>query len=259
MSKPLLEIQNIQKLYKNVHALTGVSFSLYPGEIVSLLGVNGAGKTTLSTIIATQHPPTTGDILFEGTSIYDDIPNYRRHIGYCPQKPNLNPLLTLKDNLVFAGKYYGMSMEAIEQRLEELNQRLGINQYLNFYPLELSGGWKQRFVIARTLMHSPRIVIFDEPTVALDPDIRHQLWYYIKHIRDEGACILLTTHYLDEAEALSDRIVVLDKGSVKLIDTPKNLLKTFEKGRLEDVFLQLMEEQAQPTEQMPNPADKEKE
>lgn len=243
MSKALLEIYNVKKTYKNIHALKGVSFNLYPNEIVSLLGVNGAGKTTLSAIIATLHPPSSGDILFEESSIYNNIPNYRQYIGYCPQKPNLNPLLTVRDNLVFAGKYYGMSIENINKRLAELHQRLGINQYLDFYPTELSGGWKQRYMIARTLIHSPRIVIFDEPTVALDPNIRHQLWYYIKHIRDEGVCVLLTTHYLDEAEKLSDRIVVLDKGLVKLIDTPKNMMAIFQKGRLEDVFLQLTEAQ----------------
>lgn len=244
MSNALLEICNIKKSYKNISALKGVSFSLYPNEIVSLLGVNGAGKTTLSSIIATLHPPSGGNILFEENSIYNNISNYRQYIGYCPQKPNLNPLLTIRDNLIFAGKYYGMTLENINKRLAELHKRLGINQYLDFYSTELSGGWKQRYMIARTLIHSPRIVIFDEPTVALDPNIRHQLWHYIKHIRDEGVCVLLTTHYLDEAEKLSDRIVVLDKGLVKLIDTPKNMMTAFQKGRLEDVFLQLMEEQS---------------
>ncbi len=232
MSKPLLEIKDIEKRYDNVQALKGVSLDLYPGEVVGLLGVNGAGKTTLSSIIATLHPPTRGDILYNGVSIYKDVPGYRQHIGYCPQKPNLNPLLTLKDNLVFAGKYYGMSNTAIEERLKELNQRLGIDEYLSFYSTQLSGGWKQRYMIARTLIHSPQIVIFDEPTVGLDPNIRQQLWYYIKHLRDQGACILLTTHYLEEAEQLSDRVCVLHDGEVKLIDTPQNLMKSCEKSRL---------------------------
>ena len=243
MSKPLLEIKDIEKRYDNVQALKGVSLDLYPGEVVGLLGVNGAGKTTLSSIIATLHPPTRGDILYNGVSIYKDVPDYLQHIGYCPQKPNLNPLQTLKDNLVFAGKYYGMNNQAIEERLKELNQRLGIDEYLSFYSPQLSGGWKQRYMIARTLIHSPKIVIFDEPTVGLDPNIRQQLWYYIKHLRDNGVCILLTTHYLDEAEQLSDRVCVLYNGEVKLIDTPQNLMKSFEKGRLEDVFLQLTQEQ----------------
>ncbi len=242
MSKSLLTIQNIKKQYGSLLALKGVSFDLYQGEVVGLLGVNGAGKTTLSTIVGTLHPPTEGDILYEGSSIYTDIATYRSIIGYCPQKANLNPLLSVKQNLAFAGEYYGMTPEQIEQRLEELNQRLGINQYLEAMPKQLSGGWKQRIMIARTLMHSPKLVILDEPTVALDPDIRNQLWYYIEHIKAEGVCILLTTHYLEEAERLSDRVVVLHAGEVKLIDTPKNLMASFEKGRLEDVFIELTRE-----------------
>ncbi|MEX0939856.1 MAG: ABC transporter ATP-binding protein [Candidatus Babeliales bacterium] len=243
MKNKLLSIQNIEKRYNNIQALKGVSLDLFAGEIISLLGINGAGKTTLSSIIATLHPPTYGDILFEGSSIYNDLPNYRSKIGYNPQKPNLNPLLTIKDNLYFAGKYYGMSDQAVNKRLEELNERLGINEYLSYYSTQLSGGWKQRYMIARTLIHSPKLVILDEPTVALDPDIRHQLWYYIKHIRDTGVCVLLTTHYLDEAEVLADRICLLHRGEIKLVDSPQNLIKTFEKGKLEEVFLQLTKEQ----------------
>jgi len=239
MNQSLLQVENLKKQYGSHHALKGVSFTIQKGEVFCLLGVNGAGKTTLSSIIATLHPATSGDVLYKGTSIYHDLPSYRQHIGYCAQKPNLNPLLTAKENLYFAGKYFGMSDEQIEMRLEDLNQRLGINQYLAFTSDELSGGWKQRFMIARTMIHSPRLVIFDEPTVGLDPDIRRQLWYYIEHIKGQGASVLLTTHYLDEAEQLADRVCVLSKGEVKLIDTPENLLKSFNKKNLEDVFLQL--------------------
>lgn len=245
MTKPLLSIRSVEKQYGSTRALKGVSFDLYPGEVVGLLGVNGAGKTTLSTIIATLHPASKGDILFNDVSIYNDIPEYRKHIGYCPQKPNLNPMLTIKQNLEFAGYYYGMSEEAIAKRLTELNNYLGINQYLHAKPDELSGGWKQRYMIARTLMHSPKLIILDEPTVALDPAIRNQLWFYIQQIKSQGVCILLTTHYLEEAEKLSDRVVLLAAGEIKLIDTPANLMNTFKMGRLEDVFLELT---AEPTE-----------
>lgn len=238
----LLSVRNISKFYKKKTALKDVSLQLYPGEIVSLLGVNGAGKTTLSSVIATLHPPTYGEIYFDGSLIYQDLPAYRKQIGYCPQQPNLHPLLSIRDNLHFAGKYYGMNNQEINIRLDELNQRLGIYEYLDYYPTELSGGWKQRYMIARTLLHRPKLVILDEPTVALDPDIRHQLWFYIRHIKASGACVLLTTHYLEEAEQLSDRICLLDKGEIKLVDTPKNLMQTFQKGKLEEVFLQLIQQ-----------------
>lgn len=239
MGQPFLRVLDLKKKYGSVTALKGVSLELKKGEVFCLLGVNGAGKTTLSSIIATLHPPTSGDVQFNGVSIYRDIAAYRQQVGYCAQKPNLNPLLSLKQNLELAGHYFGLSAEQIKERLHELDQRLGINEYLNFKSDQLSGGWKQRFMIARTLIHQPELVILDEPTVGLDPDIRHQLWYYIKHIRSQGTTVLLTTHYLDEAEELADRVCVLDRGEVKMIDTPANLMKSFQEESLEDVFLQL--------------------
>ncbi len=239
MNQPLLEIFSIRKMYKTTAALKGVSLELYKGEVLCLLGVNGAGKSTLSSIIATLHPPTSGDIQYRGTSIYKDVPDYRKRIGYCPQSPNLNALLTLQENLYFAGKYYGMSDDAIQERIDDLHNRLGIGEYLASKPPQLSGGWRQRYMIARTLLHKPELVILDEPTVGLDPAIRHQLWYYINHIAGEGVMVLLTTHYLDEAEELADRICILDKGEVKLIDTLDQLKTLFKKERLEDIFLQL--------------------
>ncbi len=240
MNVPLVEICNVKKYFGAHAALKGINLSLYPGEVVSLLGVNGAGKTTLSSILATLKPPTEGDILFEGISVYHDIVRYRQQLGYCPQRPNLNDMLTLEQNLVFAGRYFGMENIDIAKRIDELANYFELHQYLSAKPSILSGGYKQRFMIARSLLHKPKLLILDEPTVALDPHVRHQLWQYIRAIKNDGICVLLTTHYLDEAEVLSDRVCVLDKGSVRLVDTPQNLMTTFQKSRLEDVFLQLM-------------------
>ncbi|MGB8467909.1 MAG: ABC transporter ATP-binding protein [Candidatus Babeliales bacterium] len=238
----LIQVRSLEKKYGQLLALKKVNLDLFAGEIVSLLGVNGAGKTTLSSVIATIHPPSAGDILFNGASIFHDIPAYRMHIGYCAQKNNLNPLLTNKENMVNAGRYYGMDSAAIATRIDYLDSRLGIGQFLYQSPDSLSGGWKQRYMIARTLMHAPQFIILDEPTVALDPDVRHLLWQYIKDIRADGVTVLLTTHYLDEAEILSDRVCVLHQGEIKMIDTPQNLIKNFQKGKLEEVFLHLTRE-----------------
>jgi len=243
MASPFLEINAITKRYGDHEALKGVSMELYPGEIVSLLGVNGAGKTTLSSIVATLRPPTSGDILFNGVSIYKDIVGYRRNIGFCPQRPNLNNYLTLRDNLLFAGRYYGMQESAIEARVADLSDRFSLGKYLDQKPEVLSGGYKQRFTLARSIIHQPALVILDEPTVALDPHIRRKLWDYILALKKSNICVLLTTHYLDEAEALSDRVCVLDKGKVRLVDTPSNLMQSFQKGSLEDVFIHLMGEE----------------
>ncbi len=245
----LLSIKNIKKTYhsngKITKALKGVSFDLYEGEIMGLLGVNGAGKTTLSSIIASLHPPTSGDILYKGTSIYDDIYNYRFVMGYCPQKPNLNPLLTIKQNLMFAGRFYGLDEQTVTERVNKLMKQYELHKYADSFISDLSGGYKQRVSIARTLIAKPKLVIFDEPTVGLDPHIRHNLWEFIKELKKNGISVLLTTHYLDEAEELSDRVCVLDKGKVKVIDTPQNLKKKFNQDRLEDVFITLIKEQTQ--------------
>lgn len=248
MNTVLLKIKNVKKRYKTKEALKGVSLDIYKGEILGLLGVNGAGKTTLSSIIATLHPPTEGDIECNGVSIYDDVATYRYKIGFCPQRPNLNPDLTLEQNLRLSGTYYQMADEQINTRLALLIKQFGLQEYLHQKANVLSGGYKQRFMIARALMHSPQLVILDEPTVGLDPHIRRQLWQQIKDLKQLGVTVILTTHYLDEAEQLSDRVCVLDGGLIKLIDTPDKLKADFKMKNLEDVFIALMSDET--TERM---------
>lgn len=247
MSNILLQIKNIKKIYKQkgqrpINALKGISLDIYNNEVITLLGVNGAGKSTLSSIIATLHPATEGDIIFEGKSIYDNLVNYRSNIGFCPQKPNLDDFLTLEQNLVFSGRLYGMSESEINTRLKKLTKQFELDEYLGRKSSVLSGGYKQRFMIARCLMHAPKIVLLDEPTVGLDPHIRREIWTIIRELKKEGVTVILTTHYLDEAESLSDRVCILDNGLIKLIDTPEKLILDFKKKNLEDVFLALMQE-----------------
>jgi ABC-2 type transport system ATP-binding protein len=240
----LLQIKNIYKTYHTqsgqFQALNNVSLEIQKGEILSLLGVNGAGKSTLSSIIATLHPATSGDILYNGTSIYQDIPNFRLHIGYCPQRPNLNPALTLEENLLFAGRFYCVEEQILRERIKELADQFELKKYLAEKASILSGGYKQRFMIARSLIHKPLFIILDEPTVGLDPHIRRNLWDMIKNLKQEGITVLLTTHYLDEAEKLSDRVCILDKGQIKLIDTPDKLMADFQQNNLEDMFIELL-------------------
>lgn len=242
MLTSLLKIVSVSKQFGDYIALDSVTLELFSGQIISLLGVNGAGKTTLSSIVATLKPPTTGDLLFEEKSVYHDIVSYRRKIGFCPQKPNLNNYLTLRENLHFAGKYFALSEDFIDAEIADLAQKFGFNKFLDQKPEVLSGGYKQRFMLARSVLHRPKLVILDEPTVALDPHIRRELWDYILSLKNNNIAVLLTTHYLDEAEKLSDRVCVLDKGKVRLIDTPENLMKSYQKGKLEDVFIDLVKE-----------------
>ncbi len=240
MQKILLKVKNIKKSYGTSQVLKGIDLAIYKGEILSLLGVNGAGKTTLSSIIATLHPATEGDIEYNGESIYKDIPAFRLKLGYCPQKPNLNTMLTLKQNLMFAGKFYGLSKQDCKTRIDRLSKQFELQKYLHEKPSVLSGGYKQRFMIARSLIHEPEFIILDEPTVGLDPHIRRNLWDVIKDLKKDGITVLLTTHYLDEAEKLSDRVCILDRGQIKLIDTPDKLMSDFKQKNLEDVFIELL-------------------
>lgn len=250
MSTPILEIKNLTKIYKDgkkeVRALDGVNITLYQGEVFGLLGVNGAGKTTLSSILATLHPPTSGTILFKGKSIYDDIISYRRSLGFCPQTQNLDPFLTVEENLIFAGRYFLLKEEKIQERVKNLMEQLELTRYAKFEINALSGGTRQRVLIARALMHEPALVLLDEPTVGLDPDIRRKLWEQIKNLKQLGITVILTTHYLDEAEVLSDRICILSKGKVLMIEAVKTLKEKHQMATLEEIFLRLTkEEQAQ--------------
>ncbi len=242
----IITIQNVSKSYgsgsKAVHALQNVSLEIHEGEVIGLLGVNGAGKTTLSSILATLHPATSGDVLFHGQSIYKNLHNYRRALGFCPQKANLDTFLTVRDNLIFAGRYFLMPEALIQSRADQLLAEFELTRYRDFMVDQLSGGTQQRLLIARAIMHQPKIVIFDEPTVGLDPDIRRKLWDVIKGLKAEGITIILTTHYLDEAEYLSDRIALLHRGVLKLVAPVASLKEQYGIAKLEDLFLKIIGE-----------------
>ena len=229
----------------SVHALKGVSFDIYRGEVIALLGVNGAGKTTLSSILATLHPATDGDILFNGDSIYNNISAYRSALGYCPQRANLDQELTVKQNLFFAGKYFLLPDDVLHSRVAELLEIFELKKYADFHTAQISGGYKQRLLIARAIIHKPQIVIMDEPTIALDPNVRRQIWDQIQKLKEQGITVIITTHYLDEAEILSDRVCILHEGKILLIDKSENLKQQFQKKNLEEVFLHLTQEEAQ--------------
>lgn len=242
-----LQINDLVKVYhdkiKMVKALDRVTLTINKGEILALLGVNGAGKTTLSSILATLHPPTSGDICFKGISIYNNLSAYRSALGYCPQRPNLDHELNVEENLLFAGRYFLVPEEKLYARVVDLMQQFDLSKYAKFNVKDLSGGYKQRLLIARALVHDPEIVILDEPTVALDPSIRRNLWDKILALKSQGITVILTTHYLEEAEVLSDRVCILDAGKILLVDKSENLKQQFKMPNLEAVFLHLTEEE----------------
>ncbi|MFA5250136.1 MAG: ABC transporter ATP-binding protein [Parachlamydiales bacterium] len=251
MNQILLKIKNVGKFYSRrkkaglKKALDGVSLELYQKEIFSLLGVNGAGKTTLSSIIASLIPPTAGELLWQERSIYTDLAAYRRQVGLCPQTQNLDASLNLEEGLIFQGFFYGLKKKQARIRAEKLLKRFDLEEYAGSKIEVLSGGYRQRFLIAKALVHDPGLVILDEPTVGLDPQVRHKLWKYILDLKQEGKTVVLTTHYLDEAEKLSDRVCLLDQGKIKTLGTPEQLKRDLKKENLEAVFLHLLKEEGQ--------------
>jgi len=237
----LLEVVDISKSYGKREVLHKVSLDIRAGEVVGLLGVNGAGKTTLSSIIAAVHHPTTGDVRYRGVSLYDNVIKYRTHIGYCPQKISDGVgFLSIYEQLWFAGQFFNLSSDTLQERIDAVVSSFSLKDVLHRPLNELSGGYRQRFALARSVIHKPDIVILDEPTVALDAHVRRQLWDYICMMRAEGVAIVLTTHYLDEAEFLSDRICILHHGTVQFIGDPQEWIQSVAKESLEEAFLHML-------------------
>lgn len=244
------ELVQIRKVCKNFYqkgrlvkeALKNVSLDLYQGEVLGLLGVNGAGKTTLVSILSTLHPPTSGDVFWQGKSIYKDLLEYRKIVGFCPQHPNIEKQLSMGENLLFSGRCYGLTASEAYKRRDALLKQFQLETYADATVDQLSGGYRQRFLIARSIMHDPKLVILDEPTVGLDSHIRRELWEVIRELRSNKITVVLTTHYLDEAEFLSDRICLIHGGSMRTVDTPENLKKRHQKNTLEEVFLKFVDD-----------------
>lgn len=241
--EPLLSIINVFKQYNSktgaVHALNGVSCNLYEHSVTCLIGVNGAGKTTLSSIIASLHPATSGDIHLRGASVYSNITNYRRHIGYVPQQIFVQSDASVFTMLVENALLYGLTPEQATANVERVLTQLGLQKVRDRLPQQLSGGYKQRVAIARALTHEPDLIILDEPTVGLDPHARSQVLETIQILRQDGASILLTTHHLDEVEMLADQAVFIDRGKVLASGDIQSIKHQMSAGSLHDAFLKI--------------------
>lgn len=245
MQPPIISVKNLSKTYGNLKAVRSISFDVHEGEIFGLLGPNGAGKSTTLEIIETLREKTEGTVVVDGFDLDKQPGEIKKIIGVQLQSSGFYPGLNLTELLeLFAGLY---------------NKKIDPLVYLRKVHLEdkartlskaLSGGQKQRFSIATTLIHRPRIVFLDEPTTGLDPQARRNLWDLIREIRSNGTTVIITTHYMDEAEQLCDRIAILDEGRIIKLDTPENMIDElvatgFERPRqvkpanLEDVFIHL--------------------
>ncbi len=220
----MIRIENLTKHFKATEALKGVNLHVFSGELFAYLGPNGSGKTTTINILTGLSRPSSGNAFLNGFHIEKDTLQAKRQCGLVPQTINLDHELTVAENLDIHGKLFDMSRKDRISRIAELLDYNEISDRKNSLVKHLSGGLKRRVMIARALMHSPRILFLDEPTVGLDPAIRRRIWALIKRIQQNGATIFLTTHYIEEAEFLANRVAFLDGGRIAAIDTPQNLM-----------------------------------
>ncbi len=225
MADALLETIDLQKQYGSNRALNGVSFQVQEGEIFGLLGPNGAGKTTLLSIVACLLEPTAGEALIFGRRVGTRDPLVRRDLGIVPQELALYGELSARENLTFFGSLYGLSGTLLSQRVTELLEAVGLTERANDRTETFSGGMKRRLNLAAALVHRPKLLLLDEPTVGVDPQSRHRIFEEIKRLNREGMTILYTSHYMEEVESLCRRIGIIDHGRLVACDTLNGLLK----------------------------------
>lgn len=232
----MIEITNVEKSFGAVKAVDGLSLTIERGEVFGLLGKNGAGKTTTIKMLTLQLKPTAGEILFERRPIIGNEIFIKSLIGVVPQHLNFDQDLTVEENLELHGRLHHMNRAERRERIAELLSFVELEKVRRSFIRELSGGMKRRLLIIRALIHRPQILFMDEPTVALDPQVRRKIWELIRSLKAQGITIVLTTHYIEEAEALCDRVAILNRGRLATLDTTANLCKN---GSLEDKFIEL--------------------
>ena len=226
-SDVLIEAKGLVKRYGDFTAVAGIDFQVRKGESFGFLGPNGAGKSTTMRIIAATLTRSDGEITILGKDPEKFGPEIKAHLGVVPQADNLDAALTVEENLYIYGRYFGLSKKFIKPKIEELLEFAQLTDKRTVKVDALSGGMKRRLTIARALISEPEILMLDEPTTGLDPQARHILWDRLFRLKEQGVTLLITTHYMDEAEQLCDRLMVMDKGLIMAEDSPAGLIKTY--------------------------------
>jgi ABC-2 type transport system ATP-binding protein len=240
-----ISVKDLIKNYGDFKAVKGISFDVYEGEIFGLLGPNGAGKSTTLEIIETLRDKTSGEVIVEGIDLDSDPDKIKKIIGVQLQTSGYYPGLNLVELITLFGGLYNETVKP-----HELLELVNLKEKEKSKYKQLSGGQKQRFSIATTLINHPKVIFLDEPTTGLDPQARRNLWELIKGIRDKGTTVIITTHYMDEAEQLCDRVAIMDEGKIIALDSPDKLIdqlvasgferpKVTKSANLEDVFIHL--------------------
>ncbi|MET0990796.1 MAG: ATP-binding cassette domain-containing protein [Lacisediminihabitans sp.] len=227
MPAPVITAVDLTKKYKDFTAVDGISFEIAPGEAFGFLGPNGAGKSTTMRMIGAVSTRTSGELDILGLDPNQNGPEIRSQLGVVPQQDNLDMELRVRDNLIVYGRYFGMSRADCARKADELLDFAQLSDRSKAKVDDLSGGMKRRLTIARSLMNDPRILLLDEPTTGLDPQARHILWDRLFRLKEQGTTLVLTTHYMDEAEQLCDRLVVVDKGTIMAEGSPAALIAEY--------------------------------
>ena len=222
---PPIEARGLVKRYGDFTAVDGIDFDVAVGECVALLGPNGAGKTTTIRMLTGFSPITDGSIRVFGRDVAKDTRVVKSLMGICPQEDNLDPDFSVRKNLLVFARYFGMEKNLAARRTDELIEMVGLTEKADGIIMELSGGMKRRLMLARALLNEPQLLVLDEPTTGLDPQARQLIWQRARHMREVGITVLLTTHYMEEASQLADRVIVMNEGKILLEGEPDVLVQ----------------------------------
>jgi ABC-2 type transport system ATP-binding protein len=222
----MISYNNVSKNYGELKAVTDFNLDINDGEFFGLLGPNGAGKTTIMRMTATLTPITAGTISINGQIVDRNLTEVKQKIGIVPQYSNLESELTAAENLEYHGRLYGLSRDLRKRRIDELLEFAELSDRRNDPAKNFSGGMQRKLMIAKTLMHDPEILLLDEPTVGLDATTRRRIWDFLRQVQAQGLTIFLTTHYLEEAQMLCERVGLIDEGRLVMADSPQNIINS---------------------------------
>lgn len=246
--EPIIEVKNLVKTFnsrgKNITAVNDVSFNVFKGEIFGMIGPNGAGKSTTFSMLTTLIKPSSGSIKVAGFDIEKQDDKIRPIIGIVPQKLSLYPLLTARENLELMGKLYNIPKKVVEERVDYYLRLVGLEDSADRFTEGFSGGMKQRLSVICAVMHDPQILFWDEPSTGLDPQTRQAIWKIARKFNEDGKTLIFTTHYMEEAENICDRVAVMNLGKMVALDNPEVLKENSGSSNLEQVFMHFTGEEA---------------
>lgn len=245
--EPIIEVRDLTKVFvsrgRKITAVDNISFDIFDGEIFGMIGPNGAGKSTTFSMLTTLIKPTSGSIKVAGFDVETEDDRIRPIIGVVPQKLSLYPDLTARENLELMGNLYGVPKDLLNERIEYYLRLVKLEEHADRFTGGFSGGMKQRLSVICAVLHDPQIIFWDEPTTGLDPQTRRSIWNFAKKFNSDGKTLIFTTHYMEEADELCDRVAIMNLGKIMALDSPEALEEKSGRLNLEEVFIHLTGEE----------------